>query len=347
MQFGTRRRWAAIVVAGTAALGACGEDASPEAVAADAVSTSAPATSAPATTPATVPASVPATVAATVAPGFPVTVTGANGEVTIAAAPERIVVLSATLTESVFAIGAGDQVVAVDSASSFPAEAPVTELSGFRPNVEAIAAYEPDLVLLARDRDDIVATLATAGITALVLPSAASLDDVYAQIDTLGAATGHAEAAADLSAGMRAAIDAQIDRVPDHEVAPTYFFELSGEFHTNTSDTFAGSILTTLGLANVADGVDPAAGAYPQLSAEYVLEADPDWVFVAHTDGSVPTDAELAGRAGWGNLRAIAGGHVVLLDPEVASRWGPRVVDLVTVVVDSLVGGASGVATSE
>ena len=74
---------------------------------------------------------------------FPVTVEADNGSVTIEETPEAIVSLSATATESLFAIGAGDQVLAVDDQSNYPAEAPVTDLSGFEPNVEAIAGYEP------------------------------------------------------------------------------------------------------------------------------------------------------------------------------------------------------------
>lgn len=270
---------------------------------------------------------------------FPVTVTGDNGQLTIETRPERIVVLSPSLTEMVFAIGAGDQVVAVDAASDYPAGTPLTDLSGFRPNVEAIGALEPDLVLVARDRDDVVATLASVGIRALVLPAASNLDDVYEQIDTLGAATGHADAAEVLANDMRAAIDEQFARAPQFEVAPTYFYEISPEYHSNTSETFTGSILAALGLDNIADGVDPAAGAYPQLNAEFVLESNPQWVFIAHSDGSVPAPGDLEARPGWTELDAVTADRVVFLDPDVASRWGPRVVELVTSIVDALVAG--------
>ncbi|MFV0307786.1 MAG: ABC transporter substrate-binding protein [Desertimonas sp.] len=267
---------------------------------------------------------------------FPVTVTGDNGEVTIEARPERIVILSPTLTESAFAVGAGDQVVAVDSASNHPADVPTTDLSGFRPNVEAIGEFEPDLVLAARDRDDLVATLEGVGITVLVLPSATDLDDVYAQIETIGTATGHPDGGHDLAATMRTEIDRQLERIEPAEPAPTYFYELSADFHTLTSDTFVGSILAELGLDNIADQADPAAGAYPQLTAEYVLDADPAHLFVAHTDGSVPTLDELSARPGWTTLSAVSGDAVTWLDPDIASRWGPRVVDLVTMLVDDL-----------
>ncbi len=278
------------------------------------------------------------TAAAEAVDAFPVTVTAGDGEVTIEARPERIVVMSASLTETVFAVGAGEQVIAVDSYSNHPVGVPTTDLSGFRPNVEAIGALEPDLVLVSRDSDDIVATLGEVGIQALLLPSARSLDDVYAQIDTVGSATGHAQVAATLTAQMRSDIDSQFGRLAGVSVPVTFFYEMSDDYKTLTSDTFVGSILAEIGMVNIADGVDPSAGAYPQLSAEYVLEADPEQLIIAHTGGSVPTLGDLASRPGWSTLRAIADGNVTFLDTEIASRWGPRVVDLVTEIVDGLVG---------
>lgn len=239
---------------------------------------------------------------------FPVTVAGANGDVTIESRPQRM--------------------------------APVTDLSAFRTNVEAIGEFDPDLVLVARDRDDLVATLGSVGIPVLVLPSAAGLEEVFGQIETIGVVTGHAEAAAALSAALRTEVDAQLARAPDFAVTPTYFYELSADYHTHTSATLLGSILARLGLLNVADEVDVAAGAYPQLNAEFVLQTNPDWVFVAHTDGSVQTLDDVAARPGWETLDAIGSGRVVMLDVDVASRWGPRVVELVTAIVDALSGAA-------
>jgi iron complex transport system substrate-binding protein len=269
---------------------------------------------------------------------FPVTVTGANGDVTIESRPERIVVLSPSLTEMTFAVGAGDQVVAVDTYSDHPADVPTSDLSGFSPNVEAIGALDPDLVLVSRDTDDVVATLEGVGIPALVLPSAKDLDEVYAEIETVGAATGHPSEAAALTAEMRADIDEQFARLDGVMVPVDHFYELSADFRTITSDTFVGSLIEQIGMANIADGVDPEAGAYPQLSAEFVLDADPQQLFFAHTDGSIPTAEEIAARPGWSTLQAVVDGNLIFLDPDIASRWGPRVVDLVTAIVDGLVG---------
>lgn len=266
---------------------------------------------------------------------FPTTVNADNGEVTIDAQPVAIVSLSPSITEMIYAVGAGDQVVAVDGSSNFPSGTPTTDLSGFRPNVEAIGALEPDLVFLARDRDDVVETLETVGITVVLMEAADDLDEVYAQIRTVGTATGHSAAADDLVDQMTGEVEELLLGVPERGEPLTYFYELSGEYGTVTSDTFVGSVLGMAGLTSIADGVDPIAGQYPRLNAEHVLDADPDVIFLAHSDGSVPTDDELASRPGWSGLTAVANGGVVRLDPDIASRWGPRVVDLLATVIEA------------
>jgi iron complex transport system substrate-binding protein len=266
---------------------------------------------------------------------FPVVVTADNGDVELAEQPQRIVSLSPSLTELLFAIDAGDQVVAVDRHSDFPAGTPVTDLSGFQPNVEAIGGYEPDLVVVAGDRDGVVDALDTLGIPTLLLPSAAGLDEVYRQIDVLGAATGHTDAAATLAAGLRSDLERLAASVPERDEQLRYFYELSDGLYTVTSDTFIGELLGLAGMTSIADAVDDTAGGFPKLSAEYVLEADPDVVFLAHTDGTGQDPAEVAARPGWGELRAVRNDAVIVLDPDISSRWGPRIVELFRSVVDA------------
>jgi iron complex transport system substrate-binding protein len=264
-----------------------------------------------------------------------IVVTAGNGEVTFSDTPDAIVSLSPSLTEILFAVGAESQVIAVDSESDYPAGTPITDLSSFRPNVEAIGALEPDLVLLARDRDGIVASLEGVGIPVLLLEPPSGVEEVYDQIRTIGRATGNVQPADDLITAMQDDIDDLLVSAPVHDEPVNYFYELSGDYHTLTSDTFVGAVMDGAGLTNIADGVDGEAGAFPQLSAEYVLGADPALVFVAHTDGSMPTFDEIAGRSGWADLRAVTEGNVVVLDPDIASRWGPRLVDLVITVVEA------------
>jgi iron complex transport system substrate-binding protein len=282
----------------------------------------------------------------TAAAAFPVTVTADNGEIEIPAEPERIVSLSPSLTEMLFAMDAGDQVVAVDKSSNYPQGTPMTDMSGFSPNVEAIGGYSPDLVVLSRDKDGAAAALSQLGIPTLVLSSADDLDQVYDEISTLGDATGHPDEAADLVDDMRSDIDAAVADLPQRDEPLTYFYEVSDDYFSATSDSFIGSVLGLAGLRSIADGVDDAAGGFPQLTAEYVLDQDPDYVFISHA-GATSTDlAAITSRPGWAELQAVQEGHVVLLDDDLASRWGPRVVDLLEAVIAALTADSTTTTTS-
>lgn len=269
------------------------------------------------------PASVPATDTA-----FPVTVAAANGDVTIERRPEAVVSLSPTATEMLFAVGAGDQVVAVDEFSYYPPEAPVTDLSGFTPNLEAITRYEPDLVVVSNDTDNIVGGLERLGIPVLLLPAAADVDGAWAQIEQLGAATGHVAEAVALTGELDRRLEAVVSAVPPRPAPLTYYHELDPSLYTATSATFIGEAYALLGLDNVADAADPDGSGYPQLSAEYLLEADPDVIFLA--DGESP--GTVAARPGWADLTAVTAGAIFPVDADIASRWGPRIVDFLEAV---------------
>ncbi|MGY6501215.1 MAG: ABC transporter substrate-binding protein [Acidimicrobiales bacterium] len=266
---------------------------------------------------------------------FPVTVSAANGEVTIEARPEAVLSLSPSLTEMLYAMGAGDQVAAVDQYSNHPEGTPVTDLSGFRPNLEAIVGYEPDLVVLASDRDGIVAALEATGVPTLLLPSAPSVEDALDQIGVLATATGHPEAGDELAARIRADLDDLAARADGIETV-TYYYELSDSYHSATSDSFIGSLLALIGLESIADGVAPEAGAFPQLSAESILDADPDLILVAGAGSVGASPEEIAARPGWDQLTAVAEGRIVALDADVSSRWGPRIVELLAAVADAV-----------
>ncbi len=277
--------------------------------------------------------SAPAETTTSESDGFPVTVADGNGEVTIDEQPQSIVSLSSTATEMLFAIGAGDQVVAVDEFSVYPEEAPVTDLSGFTPNIEAILEYEPDLVVISFDPGELVTGLSAVGVPSLLLGTAASLDDSYAQLETLGAATGHIGEAAEAVSEMQVGIDAVLAGadVPQgtsfyHEVDPTLF--------SASSSSFIGQIYVLLGMENIADEADPDGTGFPQLAAEYVVSSDPDLIFLA--DGSMGVTPEsLAERPGWAEMTAVEGGAIAVLDEYLASNWGPRVVELLQSIADA------------
>lgn len=283
------------------------------------------------------PAASSAPSAATASPSgaFPVTVQAANGGVTIAERPERIVSLSPTATETLFAIGAGPQVTAVDDRSNFPAEAPATSLSGFKPNVEAIAGHRPDLVVLTDDVGGIVAELGKLKVPVLVEPPATDFDDAYDQIADLGAATGNAERAGQVVDGMRRELDRLAADAPRARRL-TFYHELDTTPYSVTSGTFIGRVYGLFGLTNIADKAPDTTGGYPKLSAEFVAEADPDLIFLATAKCCGQNRDTLARRPGWSGLSAIKNDRVIGLDDDIASRWGPRVVDFARTIGEAV-----------
>jgi cobalamin transport system substrate-binding protein len=284
------------------------------------------------------PATSSAAVETTAAPEFPVTVEADNGPVTLEEEPDAVVSLSATATESLFAIGAGEQVIAVDDQSDFPAEAPATDLSGFEPNVEAIASYEPDLVVAAYDPGGLVDGLERLDIPVLLQDAAPDLDAAYEQIEALGVATGHVDGAATVVKSMRIEIEELVASVPGAEGA-TVYHELGPDYFSATSDTFIGSVYELFGLVNVADAAaDADAGGYPQLSGEYIVSESPDVIVLADTKCCEQTAETVTKRPGWDQVEAVANGDIIEADDDIASRWGPRTVDFVALIAESLEG---------
>jgi iron complex transport system substrate-binding protein len=280
--------------------------------------------------------SQPATPTASPAAGgsFPATVSAANGAVHIGSRPKAIISLSPTSTEMLYAIGAGSQVKAVDNDSDYPPQAPKTKLSGFQPNVEAIAAYKPDMVVVDANTSGLVNRLAAFKIPVLVMPAAAKVSDVYAQFDELGRATGHLAQAERENARLRSQL-AQIAAAEPHHAAPlTYYYELDQTYYSVTSDTFVGQLLHLLGMKSIADTAKgaAAAGGYPQLSSEFIIKANPDYIILADTLCCRQNATTVAKRAGWSGLTAVKQGHIIALNDDIASRWGPRISNLLRTV---------------
>lgn len=252
------------------------------------------------------------------------------------APPQAIVSLSPTATEMLFAIGAGPQVVAVDDQSDFPVDAPRTDLSGFQPNIEAVLGYSPDLVVAADDTGGLVAAAEAAGVATLLLPAATRLEDSYTQIEQLGAATGHVGEAAELVAAMQSDIEQIVASLPERGEPITYFHELDDTYYTVTSATFVGDVYSRLGMQSIADAAgDPASDPYPQLSQEFIVSADPDVILLADSQCCGVTPQTVAARPGWSALSAVRADRVVVLDEDVASRWGPRIVQFMQTVADT------------
>jgi iron complex transport system substrate-binding protein len=267
--------------------------------------------------------------AASTATKYPLTISSGGYSTTITKKPTRIISLSPSATESLFEIGAGKQVLAVDSLSNFPKSAPITQLSAFEPNVEAIAALKPDLVVLSVDAMKslvVKEALEKLKIPVLMEKAPETLAQAYKEIEVLGAVTDRTAEAKKVTFKMASLIKSIINRTKK-SVKITFFHELDNTLYSVTSDTFIGKVYKDFGLVNIAD---KAAGAdsygYPQLSAEYLLKADPDVIFLADAEYG-ESAATVKARAGWSGITAVTKKNVFALPNDIPSRWGPRLVD--------------------
>jgi iron complex transport system substrate-binding protein len=249
--------------------------------------------------------------------------------------PTRIISLSPSATESLFGIGAGSQVIAVDDNSDYPSNAPFSKLSSFTPNVEAIAAYHPDLVVLqssATNAATIQSDLQKLKIKVFLEVTPENISQAYAEFLALGKVTGHPSRAAALVTTMKAQIAESLAKARKRTPVP-FFHELDNTLYSADSSTFIGQIYNDFNLANISDGAN--AGGYPQLSAEAVIKSNPRLIFL--DDGSYgESAATVAARPGWSAISAVKNKHVVVLPLDIPDRWGPRIVNFYHFIAQSI-----------
>jgi iron complex transport system substrate-binding protein len=267
--------------------------------------------------------------------GFPLTITSAGAKVKISHQPRRIISLSPSATEDLFAVGAGKQVVAVDSDSTYPKNAPHTDLSAYRPNVEAIAKYRPDLVVITDDINHIAEQLAKLSVPVLLEPAPNNLTEAYAQLAQLGKATGNPLGASRAIAHMREQIAALVRSVPRPRRTFTVYHELDQTGYSADSHTFVGEVYKMFGLKNIADKA-AKTNNYPQLSPEYIVAADPNLIVLADTVCCGQTPAKVAARPGWRQIAAVRSGMVVPVNDSIASEWGPQFVGFVRTIAKAV-----------
>ena len=265
---------------------------------------------------------------------FPLTITDASGTaVVMASPPGRIISYSPGATEILFAIGAGGRVVAADRFSDYPAAAEaLPKLEYLDPDPEAALALEPDLMLFASAQRAQLQQFRDLGMTVLFLPEPDSIEGIYEQIRLLGRLTANVDAAERLAAEMRDRIAVVTDAIAGVEQGPRVFFELSAELYTVAPDTFVGGMLSTLKAHNVAAG---APTSFPQLSAEAVIDADPEVVLLADAEFGESL-ASLAARPGWAGVSAVVNGRVYAIDPDTTNRPGPRIADGIEAIARAL-----------
>jgi len=257
----------------------------------------------------------------------PLVVADSDGfELELSEPATRIVSFSPGATEILFAIGAGDQVVAADEFSNYPAAAADLErVSYSAPDPEQVLAFDPDLVILATQQQQSVEQLRGLGLTVLFNQAPESVDGVLENIVLLGRVAGRDDEAAVLVADMRQRLEAIEATIAQVEVGPSVFYELDPTLFTIAPNTFIGGYLSLLRASNVADG---AESAFPQLTAEALIAANPEVVLLA--DAAFGGDPEsVALRPGWDAIDAVANGRLYPVDPDISSRPGPRIVEAI------------------
>ena len=248
--------------------------------------------------------------------------------------PQAIVSLSPTATEMLYAVGAGSQVAAVDNFSYWPPEAPVIEdLQGWNPNVEAIAGLQPDLVILSDT--GIQEELELLGIKVYVAEAATELEDVYDQMYVIGEITCQRMGALEAVSKMRKQVAVLIESADGRGEGLTYYHELDDTLYSVNSSTFIGDVYSLVGLVNIADEADSegTSWGYPQLTTEFVIQANPDFIFFADAQCCAQSVETISARPGWSEMEAIRKGNIFEVDSDISSRWGPRLVEFLQIVV--------------
>jgi iron complex transport system substrate-binding protein len=265
----------------------------------------------------------------TVAAAFPVTLTDDEGtEVTIEAEPQRIASLTPANTETAFAVGAGDRVVATDDGSDTPAEAVgLPDVATFDSvDVEAIVGADVDLVLaggLGFTNAEAIAQLRDLGVPVLVL-YAPSVEGVYEDIQLVGDATGTSETADQLVTDLRTEMDGIAAAVAEGD-HPRVFYEVgytdaTGEIFAPADDSFVAEMVTMAGGDVITTG-DPASYA---IGLEALIEADPQLIVLGTNPFYQPTPEQVAARPGWDVMTAVKDGDIVPVQDTEITRPGPR-----------------------
>lgn len=257
---------------------------------------------------------------------YPRTVTDASKHaLTLEVQPKRIVSMSPGATETLFAIGAGPRVIAVDQFSDFPAEGTraLTRVDYSRPSPEQVIALRPDLVLMSGRQRDQVQRFRDLGVPVMYLGEPATLDGVFEHVLLVASATGDDDRAATVVRALRERVEAVRTRIADVTTGPRVFYELSPSLFTAGPNSFIGSVITTLKGQNVATTTTP----FPQLSNEALIAADPEVILLADAGAAKVESSAVGARPGWAGISAVRNGRVYPLDDNIASRPGPRIVD--------------------
>ena len=237
----------------------------------------------------------------------------------------KIISLSTTHTEIIQSLEAQDTLIAVDAFSEV--DFPVERIDAYTVTAEELAPLNPDMVIVAFDFNGIVDGLESQEINYVLLPPAKNFEDVYSQISTIGEIVNKKGAASSKVRDMKLEINRILDDANYENVSVYHEIGYSYGIYSVNSDSLIGEIYNALGVVNIANSEeDPFGSGYPALSEEMVIQSNPDYIVVGHSDY---LNKDLSIREGWGNISAVESSNVYFLDDTLASNWGTTTVQLV------------------
>ena len=237
----------------------------------------------------------------------------------------KIISLSTTHTEIIQSLEAQDTLIAVDAFSEV--DFPVQKIDAYTVTAEELSPLNPDMVIVAFDFNGIVEGLESQEINYVLLPPAKNFEDVYSQILTIGEIVNKKGAASSKVRDMKIEINRILDDANYDDVSVYHEIGYSYGIYSVNSDSLIGEIYNALGVINIANSEeDPFGSGYPALSEEMVIESNPEYIVVGHSDY---LNKDLSIREGWGNISAVENSNVYFLDDTLASNWGTTTVQLV------------------
>ena len=237
----------------------------------------------------------------------------------------KIISLSTTHTEIIQSLEAQDTLVAVDAFSEV--DFPVEKIDAYTVTAEELAPLNPDMVIIAFDFNGIVEGLESQEINYVLLPPAKNFEDVYSQISIIGEIVNKKGEASSKVRDMKLEINRILDDANYEDVSVYHEIGYSYGIYSVNSDSLIGEIYNALGVVNIANSEeDPFGSGYPALSEEMVIQSNPDYIVVGHSDY---LNKDLSIREGWGNISAVENSNVYFLDDTLASNWGTTTVQLV------------------
>ena len=245
--------------------------------------------------------------------------------------PKRIISLSPSITEILFEIGSGNQVIAVDNLSNYPNEAPISDISAYDPNVEAISLLNPDLVILSYNIKNLKTALKKIGIETIYLPAPLNFEDILDQIDYLGQKTGNEDKAKKLISKMKSKMKT-LQKLRENKPATKIYHELDPNYYSPSKFSFIGDIYQKLNYKNVANKADITNLGYPKLSPELIISENPDLIILPGKDNKYVE--KVKSRPGWNYIKAVKKNNFLLTNNDIASRWGPRILNFASILVE-------------